>query len=133
MKTWYLNILAILIGGAFGSMLRYGVNIYGTFTVFPIGTLLVNLSASFIIGVLTGVVIHFTLPEWLRLGAGVGFCGSLSTMSAPAVDTTVLIHYGTFYDPVLYLSLSLFGGVSFGFLGFIIGTEIGKKKQIFKS
>ena len=129
MKSWQVNALAILIGGAVGSLLRYGVNTWSVFTAFPLGTLLENISASFILGGLTGWILYVTLPEWFRLGAGVGFCGSFSTMSMLAADATVLIQHGTFYGPILYLFLSLFGGVGSGLLGLLIGEKMGKRER----
>lgn len=50
-------------------------------------------------------------------------------MSMLAADATVLIQHGPFYGPMLYLSLSLFGGVGSGLLGLMIGEKMGKKKR----
>ncbi|WP_152655380.1 fluoride efflux transporter CrcB [Oceanobacillus sp. CFH 90083] len=71
------------IGGAVGALLRYIISEYMKSlktekgTVFPIATWLVNISGSFLLGVLYGL--DLPLQLWLLLG--VGFCGGYTTFS----------------------------------------------------
>lgn len=47
-RSWQVNALAILIGGAIESLLRYSVNTWRAFTTFHLGTLLKNINACFL-------------------------------------------------------------------------------------
>jgi fluoride exporter len=57
---------------------------------FPIGTLLINVSGSLILGVLTGLVIAHGASSDLKTIAGTGFCGGYTTFSAASVETVRL-------------------------------------------
>ena len=86
MKT----ILAIALGGALGSVLRYGVYV-GTGKMlgmsFPWGTLIVNVAGSFLIGVLTGVFANIWQPsQEMKLFLVTGFLGGFTTFSTFSLD-----------------------------------------------
>jgi fluoride exporter len=50
--------------------------------VFPWGTFVVNISGSFVIGMLVGLFAHrLDVPLWLQAGATVGFLGAYTTFS----------------------------------------------------
>ncbi|HEX3824780.1 MAG TPA: fluoride efflux transporter CrcB [Mycobacteriales bacterium] len=57
---------------------------------FPVGTLLINVSGSLILGVLTGLVIAHGASSDLKAIAGTGFCGGYTTFSAASVETVRL-------------------------------------------
>ncbi|GLB67730.1 fluoride efflux transporter CrcB [Arthrobacter mangrovi] len=58
---------------------------------FPLGTLLVNATGSFLLGLLTGAVLsHQAAPE-LQLILGTGFLGGYTTFSTASVDTVRLV------------------------------------------
>ncbi len=64
------NILAIMLGAALGTSLRYYISIYTLTVNFPIGTLLENLSGSFLLGFLTSWFVYKKKPRmvktWIR-------------------------------------------------------------------
>ena len=73
------NLLIIGTGGFLGSVARYLVsqlNLTVSFHSIPVGTLIVNVTGSFIIGFLTGIAEKSMIltPEW-RLFLMVGLCG----------------------------------------------------------
>lgn len=111
-----------------GSILRYGValaslQIFGT--GFPVGTILVNLIGSFVLGWLTSKVIH---PH-LRAAIGTGLIGSFTTLSTLSVDVVTLIHSGKYALAITYSVISLIGGLLFASLGFRFGDqkEVGEE------
>src|SRR5438045_6377361 len=76
--------LLIALGGAAGSLLRYVVGRVAqgmSATGFPIGTLFVNVSGCFIIGVLVRQFMNMQLSPDLRALLIVGFCGGFTTFS----------------------------------------------------
>jgi fluoride exporter len=117
------NILLIGMGGFLGSILRYFtsfLNISFDFYSIPVGTLLVNIIGSFIIGFLTGVADKSTILtlEW-RLFLMVGLCGGFTTFSTFTSENLTLMHNGQFLSIGLYTALSIFLGfiaVYFGYL-----------------
>lgn len=69
----------IAIGGALGSLLRWGIN---DALIYPLGVWVVNLLGSFALGVVVALVArHPSLPCWLGPGIGTGFLGGFTTFS----------------------------------------------------
>jgi CrcB protein len=68
----------------------------------PLGTLVVNLSGSILLGLLTGLSLYHGLgPRWLA-GAGVGLCGGYTTWSTASWETIHLVHTGHRTEAVVY-------------------------------
>lgn len=58
---------------------------------FPWGTLIINVTGSFILGVLTGFVLHKELSSNILLIVGTGFCGGFTTFSTAIFEAVRLI------------------------------------------
>jgi CrcB protein len=89
-----VNVLLVAAGGALGAVLRYLLDgaVRRRFGPrFPWGTLLVNVTGSALLGVLTGWALGGGAPDALRLLAGVGLCGALTTFSTFGYDTVRLL------------------------------------------
>ncbi len=120
------TLLLIGMGGFLGSISRFliGQGLHRIFdTVFPIGTMTVNIVGSFIIGVVYSLAERDNLisPE-IRMFLAVGFCGGFTTFSSFAFDKLNLLKDSGF----LYLSLYLGGSVFLGLLAVYLGTQIHK-------
>ncbi len=65
-------------------------------TRFPLATFLVNVSGSFLLGLIGGLLAQRATPqaEALRLALGVGFCGGFTTFSAFEFETHALVEDG---------------------------------------
>lgn len=92
-----LNGLYLAIGALLGAFARFAFTHYSSeFTRhhgFPIGTLLVNIVGSFLVGyVLTWTANHVD-DRW-RLFAATGFCGAFTTFSAFAYESIAYVHAG---------------------------------------
>ena len=115
------NFLIVGLGGAVGSMLRYGVQ--KTFQVqsaaaFPTGTLLVNIAGCFLIGILWGVVSRsLTWNEEMKLLSMTGFCGGFTTFSAFTLEGIGLLKENRTLLFVIYLTASVVGGLLATFIG----------------
>jgi len=127
MKKQRWIILTIFIGGVFGTLFRYVINLQTMTFLFPMGTLIENLSGSFLLGVLTGWVVVKVIPPLLKEGIGVGFCGGFTTMSTLAADSVFLAGQATMLQAGFYVLISLVGGVMLALLGIILGQQVANK------
>jgi CrcB protein len=92
------TVLLISLGAIIGANLRYFVAQYVTALLpssFPFGTLIINISASFVLGFFLIWTSERVLadPRW-RLFLAVGFCGGYSTYSSYAFETFALFEKG---------------------------------------
>lgn len=128
MKVIMFNVIAIGIGGALGSLFRYFLNMSVLTTGYPLGTLIENVSGSFLLGGLTGWVVYHKIREWLKLGIGVGFCGGFTTMSTLAADSFYLVGGSSPLAAIVYIVLSLFGGMVTALIGYGLGERWSKAR-----
>lgn len=106
--------LAYLAAGALlGAFLRYKVTGGNLFIgSLPISVLLVNIIGSFILGMSSTAVTSLGLDERYTLLVGIGFCGSLTTMSGFAYETVNLVGVGQLATAALDIVLNV--GASLG-------------------
>lgn len=119
MKT----ILAIALGGALGSVLRYGTYIGAEKMLgmnFPWGTLIVNIVGSFLIGALTGMFASVWQPsEEMKLFLITGFLGGFTTFSAFSLDFANLWSGGSTTMAVVYVVVSVTVSIAALFAGLL--------------
>src|SRR3989442_6982365 len=89
-----MTILYIALGGIAGTLSRYGLEgwIQSRATSgFPVGTLVVNISGSFLLGfilrIATGAAV---ISPDMRAGLTIGFCGAFTTMSTFSYQSVTL-------------------------------------------
>ena len=114
----------IFIGGGIGSFLRYILmsNIGRSFgTNFPYGTLVVNISGSFIMGVLIEYLTR-TLPHSMELRAflAVGILGGFTTFSAFSMDAIILFERGELALAMIYVVFSVVCSILAVFAGLML-------------
>lgn len=102
----------IALGGLIGTIARYLVQgwIQGARSEFPVGTLLVNVVGSFLVGFVIryGTGAALLSPE-LRAGLTIGFCGAFTTMSAFGYESVALLGDGQYWRATLYMGGTLAG------------------------
>jgi fluoride exporter len=92
MSVWLWVVIAI--AGAIGAPLRYvidGVVSDRARATFPYGTFVVNMSGSFVLGLITGLVLYHAFPADGRLIIGVGLIGAYTTFSTFTFEAVSLI------------------------------------------
>ncbi len=109
------NILCIALGGAVGSILRYILsktvsNSIGN--LFPWGTFVVNVMGCLLMGVLLGIAAKHNISTELKCLLIVGFCGGFTTFSTFAAESLSLIKGQDWISVVIYLTLSLWIGIT---------------------
>ena len=88
------NILAIFAGGGLGAIARFllsGAAGSRAGTALPFGTLFVNVTGSFIIGLIVSLMEMAIVPAAWRPFAAVGFVGAYTTFSTYAFETVALL------------------------------------------
>ena len=87
-----LEFVFLGLGGILGTFLRYKLlESHLLFNFIPLNTLIVNILGSFILGIFIVSSIHFNIDGKYALFIAVGFCGSLTTFSAFALDNSALL------------------------------------------
>ncbi len=121
-------LLAIAIGGAVGSVLRFLVSKFIQTRVgieFPVGTLLVNLSSAFLIGFFFAFFVErLDLSPNLRALLITGFLGGYSTYSTLFYEAYYMFFNGEWLKALLYLLISNGLGLLFVAIGYGLGKML---------
>ena len=116
-----INYLMVLIGGSLGAVCRYAVSIQMKriiSTEFPLATLLINLSGSFLLGLLLA---SYT-DGLIQLLLGTGFLGGFTTFSTFQVENLTLFRKGNYRMLLIYVTFSVGLCIAFAYLGFRLGN-----------
>ena len=124
MHSFVSNIIYVAAGGALGAVLRYCVSVIfsGTHSFIPIPTLFVNITGSFLMGLLFTCFSIFYTPSHTRLLLLVGLLGGYTTFSTFAFDSSALLLKGDWVPFVLNLLCNNVGSI----LAAIGGVYLGK-------
>lgn len=118
-----MTIVLVLAGGAVGAPLRYLTDLFIQSrhdSVFPWGTLTVNVIGSFVLGGLGSSVADAGAPTWLLTLVGTGLCGALTTFSTFGVETVRLIEDGSWFEALTNMMVSLTLGMVAVFAGWAL-------------
>lgn len=115
MSMW-LPYLLVGVGGFVGANARFIVarGVGALFeTRFPLGTFAINISGSFLLGVLGTIIALKLMPnsESARLAIGVGFLGAFTTFSTFEFETHALLEDGSWLMAATNMFASLFVGL----------------------
>ena len=120
---WY-----IAVGSAIGGVSRYlfgGVIQRLAGGTFPVGTLVVNITGSFLLGAILRYAIDTpSLTPELRALLTVGFCGGYTTFSTFSYETVALMEDGEWSRATVYLALSVGLAIAATLLGLIASREL---------
>ncbi len=115
-------IFSVAIGGAIGAILRFLLSrfIGSTFsTVFPLGTFVVNISGSFLIGFFYSIFDKIIATFEIRAFLLIGIIGAFTTFSTFVLETFNLFKDGEILQGFLNIFLSQVGGLISLFLGIV--------------
>jgi fluoride exporter len=110
--TWWEWFL-VAVAGAVGAPLRYVVDVLvsersaGTF---PLGTMVVNISGAFALGLLTGLAMYHGLPKSSKEILGTGLIGAYTTFSTFSLETLQLLEDGEVQAAMTNVIASLLAG-----------------------
>jgi CrcB protein len=120
-----VTVLLVAIGAAVGAPLRYLVDRFIQArhdSLFPWGTLTVNLFGCLVLGALAGTR---DLPGWAAALCGTGFCGALTTYSTFGYETVRLAQERARLIAGANVAVSLAGGLAAAYLGQTLGGLFG--------
>jgi len=127
-----MSYLYVALGSAVGGVARWSVGNWvqrlgGGLppAVFPVGTLLVNATGSFVLGLLSAWLIRpgaGARAEIMWLLVGVGFCGGYTTFSTFSLDTMALLET----RGGIAAAVNVVASVSAGLIGVVAGMLLGR-------
>ena len=117
-----LPSLLVAIGGALGALGRYGIGQVVQASNLPIATLVVNVTGSFLIGVLWATFDESQwFQDWGKYLVTVGMLGGFTTFSSFSLETLELIRVGELWTALGYVISTVIICV----LGVFIGAKLG--------
>lgn len=118
-----IKILLLLIGGALGTLARYTLSGFiqvRAASLFPWGTLSVNLAGCFLVGLLWGFFEEGSLePHW-RTFIFIGVLGGFTTFSTYALESINLLRDGEWRTGLLSVVLNNAGGILLAYGGLVV-------------
>ncbi|MEY9894883.1 CrcB protein [Catenulispora sp. MAP12-49] len=115
-----ITLLAVSAAAALGAPARYLLDraIAGRrSSALPLGTMAINLTGAFLLGLLTGLAAHHGLPKEAVVVLGTGFCGAYTTFSTFSYETMRLVEDGSIAEAGTNVAVSLAAGMGMAALG----------------
>lgn len=128
------TLVPVALGAALGAPARYGVAqlVHVAPASFPWATFWTNVSGSFALGLLMGLISAGLRgrdgPGWLGPFAMTGFLGAYTTYSTYAVEADVLVQHGHAAIAVAYVTASLVLGLVAVIAGSTGGRRLGARR-----
>jgi CrcB protein len=123
-----LRIVLIGLFGALGTLSRYGVQTVmqvRTGSAFPYGTLLVNLTGCFFLGVIGQLAMtRLAISADWRLAIAVGFFGGYTTFSSFGWETAKMLEAGEWMRASFYVSASVSAGLLLSIAGIRLANRL---------
>jgi len=126
MMNWGV-LLSVGMGGFLGAMLRFSISGWiqkSSGSLFPFGTLGVNILGSFIIGFLFLYFQHINLSMHQKAIFVTGLLGALTTFSTFSWETLLMFQTGLWNKALLNIGLNIFLCLGATFLGMLIFKKI---------
>ncbi len=120
-------LLAVFLGSGFGGLLRYLFGSGMIFLVgrgFPLGTLLINVIGSFLIGVFFEIAVNSTHEALIRALVMIGILGGFTTFSTFSLDALTLLEEGK----ILFALLYVLGSVAISLFAVFLGVTVMRLK-----
>lgn len=123
----FLSWLIVFLGGGLGSCGRYIIS--KTIneqieTMFPWGTLTVNLLGCLVIGMLIGLIEKYAIHPYWGLFLVTGFCGGFTTFSSFSLENNLLLRNQQYTLLLVYTFMSFLWGFAGTFIGLILSKKV---------
>lgn len=122
-----LKFLTIAVGGAAGAIARYVLGNYIGSRLgfrFPYGTLVINVTGSFVVGFCMALFARTTASPYWRYLVPIGFIGAYTTFSTFEYETLRAIQDGQLGSGLLNVAVSVVSGFAAVWLGDVMGKVL---------
>lgn len=114
-----LNCLFVFVGGGLGALSRFGIQNMGILDKDKgFNTVVINITGCIVIGILAALFHYWNLGRQWYLFVITGFLGGYTTFSAFSLDALQLFQNGEVTKAIIYVTLSVVGGLCGCALGF---------------
>jgi CrcB protein len=117
-----VTALLIAIGGAAGTVARYGLGTLVATETLPWLTVGINVAGSFLLGFLVATAAWF--PEQVRMALAIGVLGGFTTFSTFSVDVFLELETGEVGSGLMLLAASVGFGVGAAAGGYLLGRRL---------
>ena len=120
-----MTVLLLALAGGLGAVARFvldGFLTAGRARSYPVGTTLINLSGSFLLGLLAGLAAGALLPGSAYLVLGTGFLGGYTTFSTAAYETVRLVEQRRWGAALLHGLGQVVVATALAALGYLVGS-----------
>lgn len=127
-RFFMIPTLLVALGGALGSVARYGVNVWTTRAfgiAFPWGTLGVNIVGGFVMGLIAALIAMRGGSQEMRVFLMTGVLGGFTTFSAFSLDAVSLWERGHALGAAGYVAVSVAGSIGAVLGGLALGRALG--------
>jgi len=123
------NTILIFIGAGLGGVFRYWISNGIYFLLvrqFPYGTLIVNISGCFLMGLLFVLILErfANIGPQLRALLLIGFLGGYTTFSSFSIETVGLFENGNWFSALINIFLSVILCIAAAWMGIIGGRNL---------
>jgi fluoride exporter len=121
------TVMAVGLAGFIGAIARYGVDgiiVQKSGGSFPWGTFLINISGSFVLGLLFAVLVEgrVAVAPWIRTASTVGLVGAYTTFSTLTLETFRLVEDGSYF----LAGANAVGSLTLGLVAVYLGVVVGR-------
>ena len=119
--------IGLVVAGAIGAPCRYlldGLVQDITGSHLPFGTFVINVSGSFLLGLITGAALYHAFPATPKVILGTGFCGAYTTFSTWTFETVRLWEEDGRREAVINAALSLVAGLAAAAVGLALAAAL---------
>ena len=118
-----VKVLLVALAGSLGALARYGIGVAIGPRSVPWATLGINVSGSFVLGLVLALSVERGWPETATIPIAVGFLGAYTTFSTFSYETFTLARTDRAALAMVYVAVS----VSVGFLAAGAGYAFARK------
>lgn len=122
-----MTLLGVVLAGLIGAPTRYlldSIIAERTRKAFPWGTFAINMSGSFLLGLLTGLALYQGFPGTPKTILGAGFLGSYTTFSTYTYESLRLVEEGARTEALANVLGSVGAGVAAAALGLALAAGL---------
>ena len=121
-----MTIVWVFLAGGAGSAARFAIGQWAATALgvaFPYGTLIVNLSGCFALGVVVQLAVAGSWHGDMRAALAAGFLGGFTTYSSFNHETLAMLTSSAAGAALLYVAITLVGGLAAGALGMLTARQ----------